>query len=238
MGGGFMFAANSTSLSAATPPFSATRSSPTPATCTGIQPCYGSVNDCIFGPVPSRAEVENAILELQRFMEGVSTTNKPEVEGFHGQLGFHQYPGFIKFSDAFAMMQAEPPLQSLVVSISCDKAVWESILSNKAVDDLRGSLAAAAAAGKEEKQVRCSTNECELAEIIWRWIIGFTKSKAIEMVEKFVSVVSEMFKHAPCRDDEPTSELHHLLDQKIRSSLLLSIIILLIVVVSRGHEYS
>lgn len=228
-----MFAASS----ATTPPFSAARSLPT-----GSQPCYFSENDTSFGPVPSRVEVESAILELQRFMSGLPTT-KSQVEGVHGQVHPHhskmlQSAGFTKFSEAFAMMQAEPPLQNLVVSISCDKAVWEAILSNEAVHDLQWSLAAGnceeiqvlSNACNEEKKVRYG-EEAELAELILRWIMDFTKSKIVELVENFVSLINEVFRPAP--NVRPSSDM---LDEKVRSSLLLSVVILLVVVVARGQH--
>lgn len=48
-------------------------------------------------------------------MSGLPTT-KSQVEGVHGQIHPHhskmlQSAGFTKFSEAFAMMQAEPPLR-------------------------------------------------------------------------------------------------------------------------------
>lgn len=59
-----MFAAAN---SAATPPLPITVSFPTPpAVCADTNLCYCSQNDAAFGLVPSRVEVETAILQLQR----------------------------------------------------------------------------------------------------------------------------------------------------------------------------
>ncbi|XP_057805519.1 uncharacterized protein LOC131020613 [Salvia miltiorrhiza] len=218
MGGGFMFSANSATFSAASPP----SPTPTPAVCAQLQPCYCSANDTFFGPVPSRAEVETAILELQRFMHDLSTTKSEQM---HHHF---QSPGFMKFSEAFAMMQAEPPLLNLVVSISCDEAVWEAMLSNEAVASI------SAAAKEEEKVVIMSCpKKADLGDVMLRWIVGLAKSKVLQLLESFASLVAEIFQ--PPSKEKPTSQLDDLLDEKVRSSLLLSVVILLIVVVVRGQ---
>ncbi|KAL1546498.1 hypothetical protein AAHA92_23087 [Salvia divinorum] len=230
MGGGFMFSANS---AAASPPFPAARSFHTPAVFTELQPCYCSENDSFLGPVPSRVEVESAILELQRFMLDLSTAQSE----LHGQMHRHlhlQSPGFTKFSEAFAMMQAEPPLQNLVTSLSCDEAVWKAMLSNKAVGDLRGSISAA----KEEKLVisypEKAKTEPALADVMLKWILDLANSKVLQLLESFASLMKDIFQ--PTSSENPTSQLDDLLDEKVRSSLLLSVVILLIVVVVRGQQ--
>ncbi|KAL0288101.1 UNVERIFIED_CONTAM: hypothetical protein Sradi_7106800 [Sesamum radiatum] len=241
MGGGFMFTGNPTSFAAARPPFPATagtsRSFHTPSSVTAIcssesKPCSQSVGDCAFGSVPSRVEVERAILDLQRFMHGLSAS-KSGLDGLQGWLHHHdpkmlQSPGFVKFQDAFSMMQEQPALQNMVVSISSDKAVWEAILSNKAVQELQGSISAV----KEAKQLSYN-EEPDIAMLILRWIMSFTKSKILELVEKFIQLVNEIFQSSP--KEKPTSELTDHLEEKVRSSLLLSVVILLIVVVTRSQ---
>lgn len=82
----------------------------------------------------------------------------------------------------------------------------------------------------EEKKVRYG-EEAELAELILRWIMDFTKSKIVELVENFVSLINEVFRPAP--NVRPSSDM---LDEKVRSSLLLSVVILLVVVVARGQH--
>ncbi|KAL0347635.1 UNVERIFIED_CONTAM: hypothetical protein Scaly_1779500 [Sesamum calycinum] len=201
MGGGFMFTGNPTSFAAARPPLPGTagtgRSFHTPSSVAAIcsssesKPCSQSVGDCAFGSVPSRVEVERAILDLQRFMQGLSAS-KSGLGGVQGLLHHHglkmlQSPGFVKFRDAFSMMQEEPALQNMIVSISCDNAVWKAILSNKAVQELRGSISAV----KEAKQLSYD-EEPDIANLILRWVMSFTKSKVLELVEKFGQLVNEI----------------------------------------------
>ncbi|XP_075521108.1 uncharacterized protein LOC142554310 [Primulina tabacum] len=189
--------------------------------------------DCVFGPVPSRDEVRRAISDLQRFVKAHSAS-KSELDGVQqllyrfDQTNMLQSPGYAKFHDAFSTMQTEPAFQNTVASISSDKAVWEAIQSNKAVQDLQGSIFAA----KKERLLTCSEEEPDIMALIIRWILKFTRSKLLELAESFGLLVSEMIQSSP--KDKPTSELDHLLEEKVRSSLLLSVIIMLIVVISRS----
>ncbi|CAA0813561.1 Alpha-1-3-mannosyl-glycoprotein 2-beta-N-acetylglucosaminyltransferase [Striga hermonthica] len=161
MGGGFMFTGKPIS-SATRPPFiDAARNFHTgvspPAADGGGTPQISHDNgDGSFGSAPTRAEVDRAILDLHRLMQGLQTSG-PEPNGLHSlsptnSYGPHmlQSPGFAKFHDVYSMMQKEPSFQSMVVSVSCDKGVWEAILGNKAVQDLKGSIPVAAENEEED----------------------------------------------------------------------------------------
>ncbi|XP_071936097.1 uncharacterized protein [Coffea arabica] len=100
---------------------------------------------CVFGPAPSRLEVEKAMTDLQRFLHGEEAKSnfrwlQPIV--YPSDSRMLQSPGYRRIQDAFGMLQREPSVQNLVASISCDKAVWDAILNNRAVQDLGGSISA------------------------------------------------------------------------------------------------
>lgn len=61
------------------------------------------------------------------------------------------------------------------------------------------------------------------------------KAKVVELVDKFKSLVDEIFESAP-QKDRMTAESRECLEEKLKSSVLLSIIILLIVVVTRASH--
>ncbi|XP_073291308.1 3-hydroxyisobutyryl-CoA hydrolase-like protein 1, mitochondrial [Primulina huaijiensis] len=192
-----------------------------------------SNGDCVFGPVPSRVEVRRAISDLQRFVN-THSASKSELDGVQqllyrlDQTNMLQSPGYAKFHDAFSTMQVEPAFRNTVASISSDKAVWEAIQSNKAVQDLRGSIFAA----KKKTFLNCLEEEPDIIALIMRWILNFTRSRVLELAESFGLLVNEMIQSSP--KDKPASELENLLEEKVRSSLLLSIIIMLIVVITRS----
>lgn len=100
--------------------------------------------DPAFGSVPSSWEVEKALSDLQSFMSGYYAP-KEEMNWLEPALNPHQStllksPGNARFYDAYHMLQNEPSIQRLVCSIACDRAVWEAMMSNKAVQNLQGPL--------------------------------------------------------------------------------------------------
>ncbi|KAL8028332.1 hypothetical protein ABFX02_14G152200 [Erythranthe guttata] len=243
MGGGFMLSGKSASFAAANPSLyvasGTTRSFDAryseAAICNQSYPSSLNIGGSVFGSVPTRFEVEKAILDLQRLMHGLSNT-KPKLDGLQSLVRSEdeysrmlQAPGFLKFRDTFSMMQREPIFKNTVISISCDRAVWEAILSNSAVHDLQGSIPPA----KEEiKGVSCN-QETDIAIIVLKWIMGFTKSKVFELVEKFGFLVNEILQTGP-KGKSNSDNVADLLEEKVRSSLLLSLVIVLIVVVTRN----
>lgn len=73
-----------------------------------------------------------------------------------------------------------------------------------------------------------SNEESDLATLILKWILGMAKSMIGELMEKFASLVNDIFQQ------KPAAELTDHMEEKLRSSLLLSVVILVIVVVGRS----
>ncbi|KAM3323021.1 hypothetical protein P3S67_004172 [Capsicum chacoense] len=195
--------------------------------------CY----DPLFGSVPSSLEVEKALSDLQSFMSEYYAP-KEEMNWLEPALNPHQStllksPGNARFYDAFHMLQNEPPIKRLVCSIARDKAVWEAMKSNKAVQNLQGSLICAA----KEKESKSSTGESDMGSLIVKWIMGITTSRIAELIQSLRSLLSEMINEIfePGNKEKPTSELSDLLEEKIRSSFLLAVVLLLIVIVTRAQ---
>ena len=83
----------------------------------------------------------------------------------------------------------------------------------------------------EEYRKESCEEESDIAARVLRWIMDITKAKIIELVDKFTLLMNEVFQ--PIEKEKPREETNHNVDDKVRSSLLLSIVILLIVVVAR-----
>ncbi|EPS72625.1 hypothetical protein M569_02141 [Genlisea aurea] len=186
---------------------------------------YSTINGAassVFGPVPSRREVETAIVILQRQTDnplGLSTPS-PELDGLRTLMP----PGFPKLH---TLLQ-QPSLMNTVVSISSDRAVWEAILKNKAIQDLEPAAILPSSSGGPDMIVR------HLVE----WMVEFAKCRIMELVGKFEMLVHEIFDLLLPEEKKKNKggweflNEHHL-DDKVRSSLLLSVIILVLVVVMR-----
>lgn len=79
--------------------------------------------------------------------------------------------------------------------------------------------------------------EPELSTRIMRWIMDVTKAKIMQLIETFQSLVNEMFLPPETPPSvNPTADDEDQFEAKVRSSLLLSVVILLIVVVTRFHK--
>ncbi|KAF5775571.1 hypothetical protein HanRHA438_Chr13g0624511 [Helianthus annuus] len=188
----------------------------------------GYLNLTNFGHVPSRTEVQNAIYDLQRVMNGYGEIM--EQWNYDDSTSVMKSLGQKRLLDAYHHLQTDPFVQRLVLSISSDIRVWDAILKNDAVQDLRGSLPLA------EADEECATymHEPNSTSAIVKWIFAVMKSKIIQLVEKLEVFVFETLYHVS-KKTTSTSK-HDILEEKVRSSLLLSIVVLVIVVVTRSLE--
>ena len=65
-------------------------------------------------------------------------------------------------------------------------------------------------------------------------ILDATRAKDIELIEKFLSIVNELFQ--PPKRNNPIEGNKEQMKEKFRSSLLLSVVILLIAVVAQAQK--
>ncbi|XP_011033104.1 PREDICTED: uncharacterized protein LOC105131696 isoform X2 [Populus euphratica] len=178
----------------------------------------------VLGAVPSQVEVESAIASLQNCLGEVSSSGQLLLDccGVRTLLSL----GYGRVRDAFSLLQTDPSIKRLVISLASDKAVWDAVMSNEAVRKLQGSCYS------DCRKESCE-EESDIAACVLRWIMDITKAKIIELLDKFTLLMNEVFQ--PIEKEKPREETNHNLDDKVRSSLLLSIVILLIVVVARTH---
>lgn len=197
----------------------------------------GLSDNTVFGPVPSNIEVENAVAALQSFMDRISSFGtelkwlQPLLGRCDPAISLSQGQGYGRgVYDTFRMLQSDPSVKRLVVSLSSDRAVWEAVINSELVRKLRESLYAADNALKHN-----SDEEPNMAADILKWILDTTKAKVTELIEKFQALMDQVFKPFDS-DQNPTEETRGDLEDKVRSSFLLSIVILVIVVVARAHS--
>nr|GLL34471.1 uncharacterized protein LOC109155570 isoform X2 [Ipomoea trifida] len=194
--------------------------------------------DSIFGPLPSRTELEKAMSDLRCFMQEISAARRELSWLCSDHSRTVQSSGFGRLCDAFHMLQTEPSVQKMVLSIACDKAVWDAILNNPAVQDLQGLLSAGLhetmqfySSRDEEESPSSSPEKLDIVAVMMKWIMDI-----LELIQKLGALAGLIFQ--PDEDKAmQTSELSGVLEEKIRSSFLLSIVLLLIVVATRIHEH-
>ncbi|KAM1370053.1 hypothetical protein TB2_040437 [Malus domestica] len=191
-----------------------------------------SLPSSVFGPVPSRFEVENAILALLSFLQGITSSSQSELQWLQPILDscvtrkLLSY-GHRKVYDAFQSLQTDPSVKRMVFSLSSDRALWDAVTNNELVKKLRQPPSSGLLP-------QSSNQEPEFAKRVIRWIMDITRAKVMELIEQFQSLVTDIFlPPETLREKNPTANDKDQFEEKVRSSLLLTVVILLIVVVTR-----
>ncbi|XP_039160592.1 uncharacterized protein LOC120289569 [Eucalyptus grandis] len=88
--------------------------------------------------------------------------------------------------DAFNMLQTEPAVQRMVVSLSSDKAVWDAVLNNEVVKELMESYHAAESDGHPEESPdetpeKSPDNSNPVLNAVG-WLFDSTRVKLMEMI--------------------------------------------------------
>lgn len=219
----------------------------------------GCFDDYILGPVPSKDEVQNTVSAIQQVFEPPSYSNlvrdkfasdleKDVADQVTSPTGseldwvepsFHlcnsrvlQPHGSNKVYDAFHMLQTEPSVQRMVISLSSDKAVWDAVLNNEVVREFKESYFAVE--NNEPQSPDESSKGSSEATSVLSWIFDNTKAKVMEVFEKITKLVNELF---PSTENEKTTAgASDPFQEKLKTSFLLSVVVLLIVVVTRAHK--
>ncbi|WCJ36455.1 hypothetical protein M5689_017654 [Euphorbia peplus] len=136
--------------------------------------------------------------------------------------------------DAFHLLQTEPAIQRMVISLSSDKAVWNAVLNNDVVRQLRDSYnSESVTSPSSESSEEEASEDSNPAMNVAKWIFENTKAKFMEVIENISNLLNELFK-AP-DDEKKANQTVDSFEDKLRTSFLLSVVVLLVVVVSRAN---
>ncbi|KAJ0471076.1 hypothetical protein HanIR_Chr14g0725761 [Helianthus annuus] len=124
----------------------------------------------------------------------------------------------------------------MVMSIASDKSVWEAVMNNEAVRELRDSFYEAnkSILGDE---VESSDGPAQVPDVL-QWILINTKAKLMEIVKKITEMVNRMFQspgNGKAKDEDGVET--EPFGKKVTSSFFLSIMVLMIIVVTRSCKY-
>lgn len=135
--------------------------------------------------------------------------------------------------DAFHLLRTEPLVQKMVKSLSSDEAVWNAVLNNEAVRELRDSFYSED--NRPESPDERPEDSNEETNIV-KWIFDGTRSKIMEVVEKITKFMNDLFQ--PPENEKTTSDSGStdLFKEKLRTSFMLSIMVLLVVVLARANK--
>ncbi|KAK3158641.1 hypothetical protein QOZ80_2AG0139760 [Eleusine coracana subsp. coracana] len=120
--------------------------------------------------------------------------------------------------DAFRLLQKDPTVQKMVMSLSCDKAVWSAVMNNEAVQDFRRSLHD----GKENGR----KGTAGPAEVL-KWIIDSAQEKIMEFLENVMKIFN-MLIHPESDEDKPD-----VYSDAVRVSFMLTVFVFIVVAIAR-----
>ncbi|XP_031484540.1 uncharacterized protein LOC116253711 [Nymphaea colorata] len=218
-----------------------------------------------FGPVPSIDEAEQAVASLQHVVLPVVRLENSDA-GFHSRWGNQEsvydqgvYPaaspsssfsseteldwiepslhiqnprilqadGCKRVLDAFRLLHTDPSVQKMVVSLASDKAVWDAVMKNEAVREFQDSFYAD---GNQLPDNHSSDKDPTIK--ILRWILEKAKERVMKFIDRIADLLADIFQPLEKGKKEDAFE------EAVRSSFMLSVIVLLIVIVSRSHRSS
>ncbi|KAI4383056.1 hypothetical protein MLD38_008937 [Melastoma candidum] len=167
---------------------------------------------------------------------------EPALHICNGSTRALQLLGMDRVFDAFHLLQTDPSIQRMVISLSSDKSVWDAVLNNEVVKELRTSCSAGELTnlsnesfGDESDQA----NEVNEAAAVIKWIFDHTVMKIMEVVDKMTRLVNDMFDNST--EDQESSAGGRRADripfeEKLRTSFLLSVVVLLVVAMTRARR--
>ncbi|KAI7740458.1 hypothetical protein M8C21_003682 [Ambrosia artemisiifolia] len=193
-------------------------------------------DDFVFCTVPSMDEVHHAISSLQQVLYPPTSFHDSEwdldwIEPSTSMLKAHC--GSECVYDAFHLLQTEPSVKKMVMSLSSDKSVWEAVMNNEAVRELRDSVYEANKTSILGDVVDSPDGPTPVPDVL-QWILVNTKAKLMDLVKKTTEMVNKLFRstiNEKANDQEGAKT--EPFETIVRSSFFLSVMVLLIVVVTR-----
>ncbi|KAI6702736.1 hypothetical protein NL676_011872 [Syzygium grande] len=212
-------------------PVSASHGEPPPCSASGCASpgkvaAATTLGSAVLGLLPSELEIEKAIRALLDLWQSASSSGS---EQYWMQLlgcrdsSILMSSGWGRVRHALHLLQTEPAIKKLVISVVLDKAFWSAIMNNQSVQQFQEKLLSDETESPQIcEEVNWGTNDLQ-------WLLDILKDKIMELIEKFKLLLIKALQLSQPPTPEATAEL----EENIRSSLLLSVLIILIVVLAR-----
>lgn len=186
-----------------------------------------ALGSSLLGLVPSELEIERAIRALLVLWQSASSSGLEEncmrLFGCRDPSTLTS-SGWGRVWRALHLLQTEPAIKKLVISVVLDKAFWSAIMNNQSVKKFQELLLS-----DETSSPRICEEELDWGTDNLGWLLDILKDKIMALVEKFKLLLIAAFQPSQPVAPEAAAEL----DEKIGSSLLLSVLIILVIVLAR-----
>lgn len=210
----------------------------------------------VFGAAPTKEEVEEAVSDLQDTLthsqgyetsslsaasvqknggsievsecsDSESKSSKPVVDWIEPELYPYNHEmvqqlGQTDILDAFHLLQRNHTVREMVISLASDKAVWDALLKNEKVFKFRKLLQEG-----ETKLQEINDGSDENAADKPSWFSQVVQSAKLKLVEIIHHILGFADKKIFSENDG------EILDRTVKSSLMLAVVVLLVVLVKR-----
>ncbi|EOA14766.1 hypothetical protein CARUB_v10028063mg [Capsella rubella] len=123
--------------------------------------------------------------------------------------------------DAFHVFQTDPSVQRMVMSLASDKAVWDAVMNNEVVRELISNV------GRSEEDSGSAANCCI------RRLFERSAIKIMDTMERVTKYVTDLFSLVPGNETVVLASGTAPVIEKLQMTVLLTIVVLLIVLVTR-----
>ncbi|THU69058.1 hypothetical protein C4D60_Mb08t10360 [Musa balbisiana] len=130
--------------------------------------------------------------------------------------------------NALQLYQRNATVQRMVVSLSSDAAVWDAVMNNEVVQQLRRSFHEDGSASSE---IGNSDEHADTKTDFLGWILGTAKSKIMEFMDQISKLAHRIF-----HTQKELNEKNTAFDDVVKSSFIISIIVFMIVIVTRINK--
>ncbi|KAL7146559.1 hypothetical protein ABFS83_06G049600 [Erythranthe nasuta] len=217
-----------------------------------LVPC----NDSIFLTVPSRDEVDDAVSSLQQAFKLSSYFSRQPSRKLTGDsdwidhhsvticsssriLQHHNGSNNNSVYDAFHLLQTDTSVQRAVVSLSHDQTVWDAVLKNKDVKKLLGGSTFRAIEQGEDNNNNIdngTSNDSNPVKDIMSFVFPKDEGKHVPLINKIAISVNNDFQlpsGSSMGEQNGGFMKEENEDKKLKTSLFLTIIVMLVVIVKR-----
>nr|VDD55370.1 unnamed protein product [Brassica oleracea] len=216
-------------------------------------------DDSVFGSVPSVDEVEDAVSALKQVFDGGGNQSpmptgmvhqvpsfgteldwvEPSMELCHSRI--LQPHAYDHVYNAFDLLRTEPSVQRMVLSLSSDKAVWKAVRNNEVVQEIKdlyynGINQDDESSGDESSDDTPRKNNTPTDFI--KWVFDSTVVKATEVLKKIIKLAIELLNSFKVNKKRKRGKLNNWFEEDLKTSVFLSILVMLVVMVSRACNNS
>jgi len=146
---------------------------------------------------------------------------EPELYPYNHEVVQVQQLGHNDILDAFRLLLKDPTVREMVISLASDKAIWDALLKNEKVFDFRKLLQKG---DTKLQEITEGSDQNRADKPNWfSQAVQSAKLKVVEIIHYILGFADKIFLE---NDGE-------ILDRTVKSSLMLSVVVLLVVLVKR-----